>query len=63
MVRSTPVIPDSLSSTWIEMVDRTNLPPRIKQLAYALADPAAAEWLADAYERLYLPNRKSRGGA
>lgn len=54
-----PQIDPAVSAEWVQVIDRTSLPPRIKRLAYALADRAAAEWLADAYERLYLPARKA----
>lgn len=53
-----PHIPETASADWIRFVDRSALPSRIKPLAYALADRHAAEWLADAYEKLYLPTRK-----
>lgn len=53
-----PFIPPAVTADWIMVVDRASLPTRIKNLAYALSDRDAAEWLADAYERLYLPTRR-----
>jgi hypothetical protein len=53
-----PHVPAGVGADWIQLVDRAGFPPRIKQLAYALADFESAMWLADAYERLYLPTRR-----
>jgi hypothetical protein len=58
-----PEIPQEFPEDLIEAVDRSAMPDRIKVLIYALGDRDAREWLADAYERLYLPNRRRGTGS
>lgn len=53
-----PHVGPGVTAAFLRAVEESGLPTRAKRVLMAMTDPDVAEWIADAYERLYVPQRR-----